>query len=116
MVCTDPQELAGNESGRLDGVYFPTRLENPLLGGSDTTWDVDTPFVLYRGLFTGQCKHEAGFSYFELNAEAAPGDLREIPRLRHPLSESIGFGTHLVDWAMVLGDMLVVVENLSKAR
>ncbi|HEX6240082.1 MAG TPA: hypothetical protein VFZ61_04290, partial [Polyangiales bacterium] len=108
----DPAPLVGNTGGYA-GSYFPLMLNNPTFGQPMAPPNVTTPFVLYRGLFKGECKLRDGFSYLEVSL--VPGDTRTPPGYRNPTLEAVGFGMHLVDYDAPLDDMIELVQRQAAA-
>ncbi len=115
VACTNPGPLAGN-AGPYHGSYFPTSINNPLLGPDNPPpQDAGTPFVLYRDLFQGNCVIKNGFSYLEITYLGQPGDPRGLPPYKNAGSESIGFGLHLVDWNLPLEELMDIVRAQAAA-
>lgn len=115
VFCTEPAALAGN-TGRYSGSYFPLMLFNPMFGAPKPIEGVSTPFGLWRDLLRGHCMYKDGLSYLEVTSEPAAGNAyRALPEYRSALLESIGFGMHLVDYAIALQDLLHAVELQAKA-
>ena len=111
VACTNPGPLAGN-AGPYHGTYFPTSINNPLLGpDSPPPQDAGTPFVLYRDMFQGACVIKNGSSYLEITYLGQPGDPRGVPPYINSGSESIGFGLHLVDYNLPLEELLDIVRQ-----
>ncbi|MFW6087486.1 MAG: hypothetical protein ACODAG_09805, partial [Myxococcota bacterium] len=116
-ACTNPAKLAGGDT-RLRGSFFPThahqRAYDPWQGKPPA---VDTPFVLYRDLYTAECVRDgAGFPYLRVEARgSADGDVRDQPL---PLDENIYsagiLGLHLVDYDLALGDLMALTQQMSQ--
>lgn len=109
VFCTEPSALAGHP-GRYRGSYFPQTTNNPLLSTPNPIAGVNTPFVVYRDLFRGQCTQTSDANYLAITEEPGPNDTRTLPTYRSSLLESIGFGTHLVDYGVALDDLMDAVE------
>lgn len=110
VMCTEPAALARN-AGRYTGSYFPLMLNNSTFGAPQPIEGVETPFAVWRDLFRGKCVYKDGSSYLEVSSEpAADNKLRALPEYRNPLLESVGFGTHLVDYNIAMEDLLTAVE------
>lgn len=107
VFCTEPAALAQNP-GRYRGSYFAMKLNNPTFGAPMPIAGVDTPFALYRDFFRGSCEHKDGAHYLSITEEPSADDARK-PDYRQALLESIGFGTHLVDYSFALQDLLDAV-------
>lgn len=111
VACTNPGPLAGN-SGPYQGTYFPAKINNALLQpDNQPPQDAGTPFLLYRGLFQGNCVIKNGYSYLEVTLLEQPGDPRGIPPYKNAGSESLGFGLHLADYNIPLEDLIDTVTQ-----
>ncbi len=114
--CTEPGALAGDDAGAYQGSYFPTHINNPLLGSSTPTPDAGTAFVLYRDAFKGQCVNQNGLSYLQITNLVQPGDPRGKPPYQSTSAESLGFGLHLVDWNLPMQELIEIVgQQAAKA-
>jgi hypothetical protein len=109
VFCTEPAALAGH-AGDYYASYFAQRTNNALLGAPMPVAGVDTPFVLYRDLFRGECMQANGSSYLAISADPKPGDTRMLPTYRNSTLEAIGFGTHYMDYNIALDDLLEAVR------
>ena len=110
VACNDPGLLNGN-AGPYKGSYFPTHLANALLAPSNPHMpDPGTAFLLYRNAFQGTCTNQGGFSYLNIKLLEQANDPRGVPPY-HSAAESIGFGLHLVDWAIPMQD---IIETVAK--
>jgi hypothetical protein len=117
--CTDPVALSGAE---LRG-YLPVRTN--LLGQPSTQVDwtkmaaqVDTPFVSLPGLLQASCVSDGDASYLAVSLHADPQDARpaDVPGdlvVRGRILE--GWGLHLIDMNLDLGNLLDVVGRQSAA-
>jgi DUF3089 family protein len=109
VACTEPGALA-LETGPYQGSIFPVTVNNPLLKPDvPPPQDVGTPFVLYRGVFQGNCVIKNGFSYLEITLLEQPGDPRGVPPYKNAAAESLGFGTHIADYQFALGELIKAV-------
>jgi hypothetical protein len=105
-ACNNPSLLAGN-SAAYKASYFPVHLANMLLAPSNPVMDdPGTAFRIYRGVFQGQCKKNGPFSYLESTLVEAMGDPRGVPPYLSAGATSLGFGLHLVDWALPMRDLI----------
>jgi hypothetical protein len=86
-------------------------LNNPTFAGGATPPAVDTPFVLYRDFFQGDCVTAGSHTYLEISLVGAAMDQRQAPAYRNMAVESIGFGLHIVDYNIPLDDLIDVVEQ-----
>lgn len=118
-ACTSPAQLAyGRES-------MHAYLSNQAAEGFATTapsssWTsedvaIDTPFVSVPGLLTGECVNRDGFHYLELTVNADPDDPRtdEISGdvLNPDGSINEGWGLHLIDMNIGMGDLLRIIRR-----
>jgi hypothetical protein len=116
-ACTEPSALAG-KPGPYKGSYLRLGRINPTFAadGSDKLpKDITTPFVLYRDVFQGACKHKDGFDYLEISLAQPPGDRRVPPPYRNAALEGRGFGLHLMDYNLVLDDLIQAVTLQAQA-
>lgn len=116
-ACTEPAALAG-KPGPYKGSYLRLARVNPTFAadGSDKLpKDITTPYVLYRDVFTGACKHQDGFDYLEISLAMPPGDPRVPPPYRNAAIEGRGFGLHLMDYNLVLEDLMQAVSLQAQA-
>jgi hypothetical protein len=111
VACTEPGALA-LETGPYQGTVFPLTVNNPLLKPDmPPPQDVGTPFVLYRGVFQGNCVMKNGYSYLEITLLEQPGDPRGVPPYKNSGAESLGFGTHIADYGFALGELIEAVSK-----
>lgn len=114
QACTNPAALAGGE-GTFARSYLPTFARQPLFDPGPNPWD--TPFVLFRSFFAGACVSDsAGYSYLEIRARPAVGDLRINPvDFARPLFDPAFLGTHVLDWNFPLGELIELVATKAAA-
>lgn len=72
-------------------------------------------FVLYRGMFKGECVTRGDFHYLEYTLVSDKSDPRGIPPWRHTAVDALGFGTHLVDYQVALEDLVTAVSKQAAA-
>lgn len=111
-ACTEPAQLAGREGQRYQGSYVRLARVNAALapeGIDKLPSDIETPFVLYRDVFRGECKNENGFSWLEISLEFEAGDPRPPPPYRSTLIEK-ALGLHLMDYNLELDDLIEAVR------
>lgn len=114
IACVSPALLAGN-TGPFKGSYFRKKIANPAFApNTPLPDDLETPFAVYRDLFTGACVHRDGASYLELDVAPGENDTR-MPPWRNTAVEGIGFGLHLVDFHVPLEDLLDAVQQQAQA-
>jgi hypothetical protein len=79
---------------------------------------IDTPFVSVPGLLSGQCKTNEHATYLEITVNGDPADPRTdniTGDLGMPAKPIAQWGLHLVDVNLVMGSLLNLVEQQSKA-
>ena len=121
--CTNPAELAGR-SAPLDAILgFPwwrggvAQFRPPASGWAVAAVPVATRFVRMPGLVSGQCLSAGGAHY--LAVHVAPGLQPLADTVTGP--DAIGdaswpdWGWHVVDLAIVQGDLLQLVEGQTRA-
>jgi pimeloyl-ACP methyl ester carboxylesterase len=115
-ACVDPAVIAGN-SGQYKGSYFQVRVQNSTTFTADVPprTDAGTPFLLYREVFDGACVTKDRFHYLEYSLITGETDPRGIPPWRHTAVDSLGFGTHLVDFHIPLDDLIDAVAKQAAA-
>jgi hypothetical protein len=109
VACVNPAVMAGND-GTYSASYFHKAIENPSFN-PDTPLpaDLETPFAVYENLFRGECVGSGNVHYLEFSIEKqGDGDARTPPG-RNSAVEALGFGLHLVDYLVPLGDLLLAV-------
>jgi hypothetical protein len=111
VACTEPGALA-QETGPYQGTIFPVKVNNPLLKPDmPPPQDVGTAFVMYRGVFQGNCVMKNGYSYLEITLLEQPGDPRGVPPYKNSQAEALGFGTHIADYQFALGELIDTVAT-----
>lgn len=109
VVCTNPAALGGG-AAELHPAFVTGE---SLLGSVDLgTAEVDTPWVGYPGLFTGECRSNATHTWFQITAHrTGPDDTR--PELAEPLGPT--WGLHLVDMNIAMGDLVALAGDQARA-
>jgi pimeloyl-ACP methyl ester carboxylesterase len=109
-ACVDPKVISGNP-GRFKGSYFQKRIANPTFGpNTPLPDDLETPFAVYRDLFSGACVEKDGAHYLEMTIEPSGETDMRTPPWRNTAVEGIGFGLHLVDYHIPLEDLIDAVQ------
>jgi Protein of unknown function (DUF3089) len=119
VACTDPVALSGAELRS----YLPLRTN--LLGqpGTQDDWTkmaakVKTPFVSLPGLLSANCVNDGEASYFSVSLHANPQDARpaDVPGDLAVGGRILGgWGLHLIDINLDLGNLLDVIGRQSAA-
>ena len=117
-ACTNPASLGGG-SAPLDSYWFagPSGFgAPPVAWSSEGTPPV--PFLRTEGLVSAACVNRGPVGYLSVRVDADPGDARtdDIPgdvRVGGRLLP--GWGLHLADMNLAMGDLLRVVEAQSEA-
>lgn len=119
--CTNPATL-GDGAAPMHAYLSATGRLIAMSGGPATVWaadkTVDTPFVSLPGLLTGQCKTNEHATYLEITVNGDPADPRTdniTGDLGMPAKPIAQWGLHLVDVNLVMGNLLNLVEQQSKA-
>jgi DUF3089 family protein len=113
IACTNPAGLGGG-SAPLDSYWFARPSQ---FGGRDIAWSTQgapaAPFVRTEGLVSAACVHQGPLGYLAVTVNADPNDARtdEIPGDVFILGQlQPGWGLHLGDVNMAMGDLMRVVE------
>ena len=111
--CTNPAGL-GAGTAPLDSYWFARPSQ---FGGREVTWSSQgapaAPFLHTQGLVSAACVHQGSVGYLAVTVNADPADARsdEIPGDVYILGRlQPGWGLHLGDVNMALGDLLRLVE------
>jgi hypothetical protein len=108
-LCRNPAAPEGGPA-RLHN-YFPV---GAAAGFEDRerNAEITTPFVSLPDLVVGECVLKDGFSYLEVSVERADDDVRvrEVGGTFLP-----GWGLHLVDVNLVMGDIVSMVDKQAAA-
>jgi hypothetical protein len=120
VACTNPASLAGG-SAPLDSYWYTgpslTSTQNPIAWSSQGA--PPTPFLRTEGLASAACVNRGPVGYLAVTVNSDPGDARTD---RIPGDVMIGgqvqpgWGLHLADVNLALGDLLRVVEAQRDAR
>ncbi len=113
VACTNPATLAGSP-GPLDSYWYsgPAAFTRPI------TWSSAGPppaqFLRTRGLVSARCVHDgrAGYLAVTVNADPADGRTDDIPgEVMVGGQPAAGWGLHLTDMSLAMGDLLRVTER-----
>ena len=121
-ACTNPAALGGG-SGELHAYLDRTggtiTSRAPLKPWVTPEQPIDTPFVSVPGMLTGKCtSNENASGYLEVTVNGNPSDPRVddiAGDLGAPPNVLANWGLHLVDVNLVMGNLLDIVAQQSKA-
>jgi hypothetical protein len=115
-ACNSPASLSGG-SAEVHS-YFPSSPSASILGasGDATEWvrdeELTTPFVTTPGLVSAECVSRGGFDYLEVTVHGDPS----TPRADAIGGElGSGWGLHLQDVNLVMGDIVELVGTQSES-
>jgi hypothetical protein len=112
VACTEPALLADRAGLAYQGSYIALHRVNASFvqdGFAALPTDIDTPFLVYRGVFHGACKQAEGASYLEISSDQAADDKRPpFPYHSGPIEAALGL--HLVDYNLELDDLITAVR------
>jgi hypothetical protein len=119
VACTNPARF-GKASTPLDSYWYA----GPSLTGAPSTisWSSSgappTPFVRTDGLASGACVSRGNIGYLSITVNADPADMRtdQIPGdVTIAGRPQPGWGLHLADMNLALGDLIALVEAQAEA-
>jgi hypothetical protein len=114
-ACTNPGALGGGKF-RYTGSYFANFAYDSLFRLIIGPTGITTPFTLYRNYYAGECiTREDGVRYLAISADPGPGDERTPNSIRNANVEAMGFGLHLLDYNLTLGDLIDLVARQAQA-
>lgn len=112
-VCTNPAALKGGEA-KAPKAYFSNGGREWVKGKK-----IDTPFVATPGLISTECVKKNGHHYLEMRVHANPNDARiDDPGTDIPGADGkpdAGWGLHLIDANVGMGDLVDVVRRQGAA-
>jgi hypothetical protein len=114
-ACVHPAAPGGGRAA-FGGSYFATsahqRVYDPWQGKPPA---VDTPFVLYRGLYEGECVRDGGgFPYLAVGRSPHAPEALGVPFEGDVYAPGL-LGLHLVEYALALGDLMALVDHKASA-
>jgi len=121
-ACTNPAQLAKG-SNELHA-YLSNNAAEGFSSTGPSPWTdngvvIHTPFVSVPGLLTGECVSNNGFNYLQVTVNADPDDARtdEISGdvMNPDGSVNAGWGLHLIDANVAMGDLETIVHKQSQA-
>jgi hypothetical protein len=103
--------------------YLAAGGENIASGSDQRQWvtpavAIETPFVNPTGLLSAECVSKGGFSYLEVTVNGDPHDPRVDDIAGDVVIEgevSAGWGLHLIDMHLAMGDMVELVRSQGAA-
>jgi hypothetical protein len=114
-ACTNPAALGSARTAPLDSYWYGgpsiTSAQPPIAWSSEGAPPV--PFLRTEGLVSAACVHRGPLGYLAVSVNADPSDARtdEIPGdVRIGGRPAPGWGIHIVDVNLALGDLIRVVE------
>ncbi len=119
VACTNPANPGSRAWEPLDS-YWSARIGLPVAGGPivwSTTGPPPSPFLRTEGLVSGRCVNDGQRGYLAVRTHADPNDARtdrvygEVGLLGMFLP---GWGMHLVDMTIAMGDLVRSLEALGK--
>jgi hypothetical protein len=113
--CTNPARLGADGPALLDSYFYAgpsmSTAQAPIAWSSEGA--PPTPFLRTQGLASGACVHRGNVGYFAISVNADPKDKRtdEIPGDVVALGSRLpGWGMHLVDMNLPMGDVIRLIE------
>jgi pimeloyl-ACP methyl ester carboxylesterase len=113
VACTEPAALAGRSGQLYQGSYVALHRVNAGFvqdGFDKLPPDIQTPFIVYRNVFRGECKASDGASYLQISLQTPAGDMRPPPPY-HSAAIETALGLHLVDYNLELDDLIDTVRQ-----
>lgn len=121
-ACTNPAQLAKG-SNELDA-YLSNAGAEGISSATPAPWttigaSVTTPFVSVPGMLSGECVEKDGFSYLEVTVNSSPDDNRidDITGdvLNADGSVNAGWGLHVIDVNLAMGDLVTIVGRQARS-
>jgi hypothetical protein len=124
-ACVNPAALTSGKTGKVQlDAHMSTVGEISLNRKDYLPWtnppkQVPTPYVSLPGLLLGECVQRGEFSYLEITIAADPKDARTDEIIGDVLmadgSVNTGWGLHLIDMSMTMGNLVEIVGKQTKA-
>jgi hypothetical protein len=118
VACTNPIAADGGQA-RLAGAFFPNFSNQPLVFPEiDYGVEVDTPFVLYRDFYTGECMPDSdGHGFLAISVEPEPQDMRTNPiPFDNVLFNPNFLGLHVLDYNFAMQDLIDQIAAKAAAK
>jgi pimeloyl-ACP methyl ester carboxylesterase len=109
VLCTNPARLGGGQAP-LETLARTDRIPGVLGTLAGDPPPASTPWAALPGRFTAACRNEGGASWLQVTT--VPGD----PRMTLPESLGPGWGLHLFDVNLALGDLVELVRRQAAAH
>lgn len=113
IACTNPAALGSDAATPLDSYWYAASRTMSAGIAWSSTGDPPAPFLHTEGLVSGACVHRGQIGYFAVSVNADPSDAR-TDRIPGDVSlggiPAPGWGIHLVDVNLTLGNLIRVVE------
>jgi len=110
IACVNPTALGGTGAHRFSRSLFPIMaMTRPSLHGIE---GVETPFLLLRDFYTGECTAGPdGYRYLGVAAAPRPGDARQsaLDLSSAPFNGTLGL--HVADFQFAMGDLIDLVAR-----
>jgi hypothetical protein len=113
IACVNPAHDGEPGAHRFSRTLFPiAKLTRSWLTGVD---GIETPFVLLRDFYTGECiDGPDGYRYLGVAAAPEPGDTRKSPLDLENSRFTGKMGLHVVDFQFAMGDLVDLVKRKAK--
>ena len=108
----------GEGETRFGATYLPTFAHQPIFDvGAEVPPGVDTPFVLYKNFYAGECTQDAtGASYLEIRVRPETDDQRTNPvPFDAPLLSPSLLGLHVLDYNFPMAELTGLVRSKAAA-
>lgn len=113
IACVNPAAVGEAGVHRFSRSLFPlTKDSRPWLHGIE---GVETPFVMLRGFYTGECKAGPdGYNYLSVATAPGTGDQRQsaVDLTEDRFNGTLGL--HVVDFQFAMGDLVDLVAQRAK--
>ncbi len=113
IACVNPADVGGTGAHRFARSLFPLTIDSrPVLHGIE---GIDTPFVMLRNYYTGECTDgPGGYRYLAVAAAPVAGDQRVGAVDLQASSVNGVLGLHVVDFQFPMGDLVDLVARRAK--
>jgi hypothetical protein len=119
-ACVNPAELDGS-GGQLKALLPAASRHESMAAPLPWTTDgaaIDTPFVMLPGMLSARCVNQGGYSYLAVNIASDPADKRTDGIVGDVVTNGEiqpGWGLHLIDMNLALGNLVDVVKRQGEA-